>query len=198
MGVFAIAALILAAIGTYGVMAYGARLRSRELGLRVALGASRGGVIGLMLRQNLWSSALGVACGLALGYGLSYPLAPMLPEVSNTEPLIYLVVASVLLAAALLACWLPARRAAAIAAATQAGDRRMLAFVTLALANGRRFVQMAGAGFPRQFECLADGQQFGILGRPRADALGLEEGPEVRGFDVLANGFGLGTLAERF
>lgn len=113
-GVFAIAALILAAIGTYGVMAYGARLRSRELGLRVALGASRGGVIGLMLRQNLRTSAVGVGCGLALGYGLSYPLAPMLPEVSNTDPAIYLVVASVLLAAALLACWLPARRAAAV------------------------------------------------------------------------------------
>lgn len=112
--VFAAAALLLAAIGTYGVMAYSARLRTRELGLRVALGASRVDLILLMLRQNLLRSALGVGCGLALGLAMAQPLAPALPEVSIAEIWVYVAVGSVLLAAALLACWLPAWRSARV------------------------------------------------------------------------------------
>lgn len=111
---FALAALLLAAIGTYGVMSYAARLRMRELGLRIALGASRSGVIGLMLKQNLVHAALGVIGGLLIGLTLARKLAPVLPEAAAGESWVYLSVATVLLGATALACWLPARRAAAV------------------------------------------------------------------------------------
>lgn len=112
--VFALAALLLAAIGTYGVMSYAARLRMRELGLRIALGASRGGVIALMLKRNVWHSALGVGCGLTIGLVLAQTLAPALPEAAAGEIWVYLSVTLVLLGSTALACFLPARRAAAV------------------------------------------------------------------------------------
>ena len=110
--VFAVVALFLASIGVYGVMAYAARLRVRELGLRLALGSSGRGVIGLMLRQNALQTAVGIGIGLALGFLLAQPLsAEILAEVSATDPWLYLGVATTLSLAALLACWIPALRA---------------------------------------------------------------------------------------
>jgi ABC-type antimicrobial peptide transport system permease subunit len=96
------------------VVAYGARLRTREFGLRIALGASGGGIIALLLRQNAAVGLSGIALGVVGGFALSRPLAPVLPAVSADDPLPYLVVAALLAGVATLACWLPARRAARV------------------------------------------------------------------------------------
>jgi predicted permease len=112
--VFAAAALLLAAVGVFGVVAYGARLRTREFGLRIALGASGRGIVGLLLRQNTAVVLAGIGAGIVGGFALSRPLAPVLPAVSADDPGLYVLVAGVLLATTALACWLPARRAAGI------------------------------------------------------------------------------------
>lgn len=109
--VFALAALVLAAVGVFGVVAYGAKLRTREFGLRVALGATGAGIVRMMLRQNALLTLVGTAVGVAGGYLLTRPLASVLSDVSASEPLPYLVVAATLMATAAVACWLPARRA---------------------------------------------------------------------------------------
>lgn len=112
--IFAAAALLLAAVGVFGVVSYGARLRTREFALRIALGAHGSGIVGLLMRQTAPVTLAGIAAGIAGGYALSRPLAPVLPAVSADDPLVYLLVAGVLLATTTLACWLPARRAAAV------------------------------------------------------------------------------------
>lgn len=112
--VFAFAALLLATVGVFGVVAYGARLRTREFGLRVALGAPGGRIVSMLLRQNALVVLVGIGAGAVGGFALSRPLAPVLPAVSADDPLPYLVVAAVLAAVAAVACWLPARRAARV------------------------------------------------------------------------------------
>jgi len=109
--IFALAALILVAVGVYGVMSFAARRRTREVGLRMALGASSGSVTTLLVKRNLGRTVLGISSGLVLGYALALPLQPVLPGVSIDDPWLYLTVGSVLAAAALLASWLPAWRA---------------------------------------------------------------------------------------
>jgi|CXWL01.1.fsa_nt_gi predicted permease len=111
--IFALTALLLVAVGIYGVTAFAAQKRTRELGLRMALGASAGTVTGLLVRQNLGQSLAGIGSGLLLGYALALPLGPILPAISINEPGIYLAVALILITSAVLASWLPARRAAA-------------------------------------------------------------------------------------
>jgi putative ABC transport system permease protein len=112
--VFAGVALLLAGIGIYGVVAYAARQRTREFGLRIALGARPAGIVALQLRQSGLVALLGTLAGLIGGYLLSKPLAPILPMVSTHEPGLYLAVGLVLAVVTALACWLPARRAAAV------------------------------------------------------------------------------------
>lgn len=112
--VFAGAALLLAAVGVFGVVSYGARLRTREFGLRRALGAGGGGIVALLLRQNATVALAGILAGIAGGFALSRPLAPLLPSVSVDEPSVYLWVGAALAATAAFACWLPARRAARV------------------------------------------------------------------------------------
>lgn len=112
--VFAAAALLLSAIGVFGVVAYGARLRTREFGLRLALGADGRGIVALQLRQNAHIALAGIVAGVAGGFALGRPLAPVLPDAPTGDPLPYLAVAGLLAAVALLASWLPARRAARI------------------------------------------------------------------------------------
>lgn len=112
--VFAGVALLLAAIGIYGVVAYAARQRTREFGLRIALGARPAGIIAMQLKQSGGVALAGTLAGLFGGYLLSKPLAPILPMVSTREPGLYLVVGLVLAAVTALACWLPARKAAAV------------------------------------------------------------------------------------
>ncbi len=111
--IFAVAALILVAVGVYGVMSFAARRRTREVGLRMALGASPGSVTAMLVRRNLGRTMFGIGSGLILGYALALPLQPVLPAVTIFEPWLYLAVGAVLASAALLASWLPAWRASA-------------------------------------------------------------------------------------
>jgi putative ABC transport system permease protein len=103
--------LLLAAIGLYGVMAYSVAQRTREIGLRVALGAGRRAVLRLVLGQGLRLVGLGVALGVAGGAAVSRLLSSMLFGLSPFDPLAYVSVSLFLIVVALLACWIPARRA---------------------------------------------------------------------------------------
>jgi ABC-type antimicrobial peptide transport system permease subunit len=110
-GVFGAIALLLAVVGVYGVKAYAVARRSREIGIRMALGAHRGDVFRLIMRQGALQTALAVAIGVFLSLSAGRVLAQILYEVSPTDPFA-LIAASLLLAgAALLACFFPARRA---------------------------------------------------------------------------------------
>ena len=107
-------ALVLAAVGVYGVMAYGVSRRIREVGIRAALGASQGCIIRLMLRQGLVSALTGIVLGLGLSLAATRTLRSLLLGVSPLDPLSYVVMTGILLAVALLACYLPARRASRV------------------------------------------------------------------------------------
>jgi predicted permease len=112
LGVFGAVGLTLATVGLYGVMSYSVRRRTREIGIRMALGARSGGVLGLVARQGLALAGIGVAIGLALALMVSRFAASLLYGVSATDPLTFIVVPALLLAVAALAVLLPARRAA--------------------------------------------------------------------------------------
>jgi predicted permease len=114
LGVFALVAMLLATIGIYGVMAYAVNQRTHEIGIRVALGARPRDVLGLVLRQGLGLSLTGTTLGLLAALGLTRLLAKLLFGVSATDPLTFVGVAALLMAVSLLACWIPARRAARV------------------------------------------------------------------------------------
>jgi predicted permease len=109
---FGVLALLLAALGIYGVLAYSVSRRTREIGVRMALGAQIADVLALVLRQGLGSVTLGVVVGLAGAFAVTRLLRNFLYEVQPLDPLTFVSVILVLAAVALLACWLPARRAA--------------------------------------------------------------------------------------
>jgi predicted permease len=111
---FAGVALFLSALGIYGVLTYDVSQRTREIGVRGAIGASDHQVIGLVMRQGLWKTILGLAIGLVGAVLLSRYLKTQLYQVSPTDPLAYVVVSLVLLFVAALASYIPARRAARI------------------------------------------------------------------------------------
>jgi putative ABC transport system permease protein len=111
LGVLGAAALILAAVGIYGVMSYAVSCRTREIGVRVALGAQPGNVMTLVLREGLLRATLGVAIGLGGAWALTRLLNRLLYGVTATDPWTFSVVPLVLIAVAAVACWLPARRA---------------------------------------------------------------------------------------
>ena len=111
VSLFAGVALLLAAIGIYGVMAYTVAQRTREIGIRIALGASVPQIIRLMLRDGLRLVALGLGIGAAASYGAARLIASQLYSTSQTDPVVLAVVAVVLVAVASFAAWLPARRA---------------------------------------------------------------------------------------
>jgi putative ABC transport system permease protein len=108
---FAGIALTLAAIGIYGVMSYAAAMRTHEIGVRMALGAQARDVLALILRQGMRPVLLGVVIGLAGALALTRLMKSLLFEVSATDPLTFAAIALLLAAIALLACWIPARRA---------------------------------------------------------------------------------------
>ena len=115
VGVFAIAALVLAAMGVYGVMAYTAGLRTREIGVRMAFGATRAAVVRLMLGEGLVVTGAGLVIGTAAAMAFARGLTGLLHEVAPADPVSLAAVASLLLAVGLVAAYLPARRATRIA-----------------------------------------------------------------------------------
>ncbi len=108
---FGLLALVLAAVGVYGVVAYSTRQRTREMGVRMALGAQRGDVLRLVLRESMSMLLAGLAVGLAATFGASRLLARVLFGVAPTDPSTFAGVTLLLAAVALTACYLPARRA---------------------------------------------------------------------------------------
>ena len=111
LGIFSALALILAAIGIYGVMAYSVALRTQEIGIRMALGAQQKDVLRLVLGQGARIAFFGVAIGLATAAALARLLSSLLFSVSASDPFTFATVAALLVAVALLACYIPARRA---------------------------------------------------------------------------------------
>jgi predicted permease len=114
LAVFAGLSLVLAVIGIYGVMAYSVSQRRRELGIRMALGASRADVLRLVVLQGLRLTMMGVACGLVASFAASRLIASMLFDVSPTDVVTFVAVPALLALAALGASYLPARRATRI------------------------------------------------------------------------------------
>jgi putative ABC transport system permease protein len=111
LGLFAAVALFLAAVGLYGVVAYTVSQRTQEIGLRMAIGAQRGDVLGMVVGGGMRLTLGGVVIGLAGAFGLARLMGTMLFEVQPSDPASYLGTAVVLIAVAALACYVPARRA---------------------------------------------------------------------------------------
>jgi putative ABC transport system permease protein len=109
--IFAVVALSLAAIGTYGVLAYMVELRTREIGVRMALGAQAGQVLQMILSQGAWLVGSGLLLGVIGALALRRVLASVLFGVAPTDPAIFATVLLVLSVVGLLACYLPAHRA---------------------------------------------------------------------------------------
>ena len=114
IGVFAIVALLLAAVGLYGVLATVVRQRTAEIGVRMALGAAPGSIFGLVVGQGMRLSAAGIAAGVVAALALTRVMTTMLVGVKATDPLTYAAMAALFLAIAALACWIPAWRASAL------------------------------------------------------------------------------------
>ena len=114
LGAFAGLALFLAAVGIYGVISYSVSQRTRELGIRLALGATARAVLRLVLQQGLLVAGAGIALGLVASVALTRVLRSLLFGIGALDPLTLASVCGLLAAAAVLACWLPARRAARV------------------------------------------------------------------------------------
>jgi putative ABC transport system permease protein len=112
MGIAAIVALLLGTVGIYGVISYVVTQRTREMGIRLALGAEEGVVAGMVLKQGAILAGTGIAIGLLGAFGLTRLMEAMLFGVSATDPMTFVLVAAVLGGVAMLASYLPARRAA--------------------------------------------------------------------------------------
>jgi putative ABC transport system permease protein len=108
-------ALLLGVVGIYGVITYMATQRTREIGIRMAIGAQLSDVRALFLRHGLWLTAIGITIGIALSLVLTRVMLALLFGVKLTDPMTYLAVSAMLAAVALLATHLPARRAGRIA-----------------------------------------------------------------------------------
>ena len=111
---FGLLALLLAAVGIYGVMSYVVAGRTREIGLRMALGAQTVDVLRLILRQGMLLAGIGALLGLTIGFGGTRFLKSLLYGVNATDPITFTTVTLLLGLVALLACWLPAQRASRV------------------------------------------------------------------------------------
>ena len=114
LGTFAAVALLLAASGLYGVLSYGVTQRSREIGLRIALGASAGAVVRMIVRRGLTLAGLGLVAGMALAAGATRALSTLLYGVGAADPATFGLVLALLGLVALSACSVPAMRAARV------------------------------------------------------------------------------------
>jgi putative ABC transport system permease protein len=111
---FGAVALLLAAMGIYGVLSGSVAERTREIGIRSALGASPGGILALIVKQGFALTALGAAIGLSAAIAASQAITGLLFGVSRLDPVTYLAMVALLLAVSLVACWMPAFRAARV------------------------------------------------------------------------------------
>ena len=111
LGIYAALALVLAATGLYGVLAYTVNQRKREIGIRMALGATGGSVFRLVLAQALRLIGAGIAIGLAGSWGLTRLIASQLYRTPATDPLTFAAAATLMIAVGAAATWVPARRA---------------------------------------------------------------------------------------
>jgi ABC-type antimicrobial peptide transport system permease subunit len=111
VAVFGFLAMLLAAIGVYGVISRGVAQQTRELGVRIALGAQPADVLRLVLWNGLKIVAIGLSIGLAASLAATRVMSSLLYDVSATDPLTFAAVGALLIAVALAACWIPARRA---------------------------------------------------------------------------------------
>jgi predicted permease len=114
LGIAGAAGLLLGIIGLYSVIAYSVAQRRKEIGIRMALGAQREALVKMFVRQGLTLTGLGVICGLAAAAGLTRLMASLLFHVSSLDPMTYLGVTVILVATAMLASYLPSRRAASV------------------------------------------------------------------------------------
>jgi putative ABC transport system permease protein len=111
LGLFSGIALLLSAAGIYGVTAYSVTQRTHEFGIRMALGAQVGDVLRMILRQGMLLISVGIAVGLAVSFALTRLLRTLLYGVSSTDPLTFVGITLLLALVALIACYVPARRA---------------------------------------------------------------------------------------
>lgn len=114
LGIFAVVALVLSAIGIYGVLAYSVGQRTGELGVRMAIGAGRSHILSLILKHGAWLTGIGLGLGLVGAFAGGQAMRTQLFGVGGTDPVIFLLVPLVLASIALFSCWLPARRATRI------------------------------------------------------------------------------------
>ncbi len=110
-GGFAFIALALAAFGIYGVMSFAVAQRTREIGLRMALGAGEGQVLGLIMKEGMTLGIIGLLIGLLGSYGVGRLMKSTLYGIGSIDPIAFSAVAAILLFSALIACYIPARRA---------------------------------------------------------------------------------------
>jgi putative ABC transport system permease protein len=111
LGIFAALAMLLTAVGLYGVISYSVAQRTHELGIRMALGGQRRDMLRLIVGQGLRLAAFGVAIGLAAAFALTHFLSSMLFGVSAADPVSYIAVVALLLGVVVVACYVPAQRA---------------------------------------------------------------------------------------
>jgi putative ABC transport system permease protein len=111
LSVFAVIALILAAVGVYGVMSYTANQRTHEIGIRMALGAQRGDIFRLLMGKGLALTVIGLGIGLAVAFSMTSIVSSMLYGVAATDPVVFLVASGLIGFAGVLAAFVPAQRA---------------------------------------------------------------------------------------
>ncbi len=114
LGIFSLVAVVLAAVGLYGVMAYAVERRTHEIGVRMALGAAHSDILRLIMQHGLVLAVTGVAIGLVGAFWLVESLKTLLFEIKPRDPVSFAAASLFLIAVALVACWIPARRAARV------------------------------------------------------------------------------------